>query len=623
MSLLTVRGLEIAFGVDVLFSDVSFTVGRRQKIGLVGRNGCGKTTLLRIVCGLTEPDRGRVEIHGRTELGYLRQEPNMGKDRTVREEAENAFQHILDLEQRMAKAAERMASSDEAVEEYGALRERFDAMGGYDALRDIPTALRMLGFSLEDQGKRVSMLSGGEKTRLGLAKLLLNGPDLMILDEPTNHLDLKATEWLEGYLKGFGGGLIVVSHDRYFLDRVCTHIADLERGRLTLFAGNYSNFVQQKELRKQQDLERYEREQAEIARLELFFEQWKNTPSKRSQAVMRKRWAERIKKTAIEKPPGAQKSMAGAVKSIARSATEVVRTDDLGMAFGNRALFSGLSFRLERGEKLGVIGPNGAGKTTLIKILLGEIEPTSGRVKIGGGVSIGYYAQEASGLDFEATVLENMLDAAPMRAEEARNHLGRFLFSGEDAFKPVSALSGGEKNKLALAQLTYASPNLLILDEPTNHLDAESREALKEMLIVYPGTVILISHDRYLLDQVTQATLAIEDGNAELYPAPYSEYKARARPVERPQVARATDGLNFKQLAKERSRALTAVEKAEKRVAEIEDRLRACERALANPQPGDSLYELTLRHGKITDELQAAIGDWETAVKHAEDIGAN
>ncbi len=638
MSLLVVSQVQKSFGADTILDGVSFRLEWGSKLGLVGRNGCGKTTLLRILTGQMEADRGSVACSPSVRTGYLRQEQMVEHGWTVYQEAEDAFAPVLQMEARLRELEKTMSAEhhllDDVMAEYGALRDRFEAMGGFDNLRDIRQVLKRMGFGDEDIDKPTSRLSGGEKTRLALAKLLLSAPDVLLLDEPTNHLDLGATEWLEGFLREFGGAVLVVSHDRTFLNRVVTSTAELDRAKLTVYTGNFDAFWKQRAERRLRQAEQFEREQKEIVRLDEFFEKWKNTPSKRSQAVMRKRWADRIRANATERPTGGSASMQAKVAPHIRSGNEVIIVERLTKRFGDRTLFADLSLLVNRGSRIGVVGPNGCGKSTLARILLGLEPGTSGEARFGANVTVGYFAQEASTLDLDATAIENMMDVAEMTPGEARNHLGKFLLTGDDVFRQVRALSGGEKNKLALAQLAYARPNLLILDEPTNHLDLDSREALGEMLLAYPGTLVLVSHDRYLLDQVTTSTLAFSGGTAKLVDVPYSKYRegggtSAPRPTVTPrngsggQTANAlTQGMNSHQLSKERRKACADVKKLEESVSLNEDWVKRIEEALGSPMPGDDAVALAQDYVRAQGELEAAMIAWEQAVAHAEGVGA-
>lgn len=668
MSLLVVNSLEKHFGPDMIFSGVNFKLEWRQKLGLVGRNGTGKTTLLRLLTGQQEPDRGSIHFSKGIRFGYLRQEDAVNPEHTVLQEAEAAFAHVQAMERRLREvehdmaAAETEASLERVMEEYGILHDRFEAMGGYDNLRDIPGVLKRLGFGQNDLTKPCGKLSGGEKTRLAIARLLLSGPDILLLDEPTNHLDIEATEWLEGFLKDFGGAIVLVSHDRYFLDKVVTTIAEIENTKLTLYSGNFSAFWQQKQANRERQADMYEREQREIAQLTAFFEKWKNTPSRKNQAVMRLRWAERIRQhglsgklneSAAEKvTPNARVVKLG-IKPTQLSGTEVVILDNIGKRFGNRVLFENVTALIRRGERIGIVGPNGAGKSTLIKILLGRETPTAGMARLGASVSVGYFAQDTSDLDLEATVLENMMAVGEMEPQVARTHLGRFLFTGDDVFRETGKLSGGEKNKLVLAQLTYLRPNLLILDEPTNHLDLDSREALGQMLRSYDGTLLLISHDRYLLNEVTTHTLEVANGKVTFFDGPYEQFRAQQlSKANRTTPARSAGngatgireaesnpalaallaqhpaspvaipaGLNFHQMSKERQRARNQVTAAEKQVAELEERLRQIEESLSHPGPGVNVVALAQEHGGVQSALTEAMANWERAASYVEALG--
>jgi ATP-binding cassette subfamily F protein 3 len=519
--------------------------------------------------------------------------------------------------------------------DYAVLHDRFDAMGGYDSLRDIPTVLKQLGFSTSDLDKKCGSLSGGEKTRLAIARLLLSGPDILFLDEPTNHLDIEATEWLESFLQSYGGAIVLVSHDRYFLDRVVTTVAELERKKLTLYSGNYSSYQEQKEANRIRQLELHEREVADIARFTEFFEKWRATPTKRAQAMQRLKWAEKLKANLTDKPVGPSKTASLAIKAEQRGGDDVATVTDLSKKYGERTLFKSFNLHVRRGDRIGILGPNGAGKSTLIKVVLGKEAATSGDVRLGANLSVGYFAQDTSDLDLDATVLDNIMDVEDMTPEAARTHLGRFLFSGEDVFREARKLSGGEKNKLVLAQLTLLKPNLLILDEPTNHLDIESRESLIEMLKEYGGTLLLISHDRYLLDQVATRIIEVAGGSVGTYDGTYGEYRERKnRPAIAAPIANGSGkktvqkaenpqphGLNAFQLSKERRRAQVVLESAEEKVSELESELAEIELKLSSPAPDDDLVLLASSHTQIGLDLEKAVELWEQAAEYVEGLG--
>lgn len=641
MSLLIASRVAVAYGMNTVLNGVDLRLEWGRRIGLVGRNGSGKTTLLRVLAGLQEPDSGQVTLREGVRVGYLRQEQMVEHGWTVYEEACDAFAPVLAMERRLAELQERMAQASqgelpEVLNEYALLHDRFEAMGGYGNLRDIPRVLQRLGFGETDLAKPTARLSGGEKTRLALARLLLSAPDILLLDEPTNHLDLEATEWLESFLSQFGGAILLVSHDRFMLETVVNQIAELDRGALTLYTGAFSAYWNQREERRKRQQELYERDQAEIARLEAFFEKWKNTPSRRSQAMMRRRQAERLRANATERPTTDLRSMRLKAQPAQRSAQVAAVFEQAGVAFGERTLFDNVSLTVYRGDRIGIVGPNGAGKSTLIRLLIGEENPTRGSARLGEQVVFGYFAQEASDLDHEETVLENLLNAADMTVQEARRYLGGFLFTGEDPFKLVRDLSGGEKNRLSLARLLARRPNLLILDEPTNHLDIAARHALTEMLRQYTGTLLLVSHDRYLLDQVTNRTLEVADGSVRLYDAPFSRYKAlketqqqrEARAVQtrlRPETterASVTAGMNSHELSRARRRVLQEIAKLEDRVSQTEDWVKRIEEMLSAPSPGDDLVALARDYERAQQELAQSLADWEEANARAEALGA-
>lgn len=633
MSLVILRQVEKSFGALTVLRDVSLRLEWGQRIGLVGPNGCGKTTLLRIITGDIEPDRGQVRRARTVRCGYLKQEQMVEAGRTVYEEAEAAFASIRTMEARMRDLEHLISSSEQTnleslMTEYGDLRDRFDAMGGYDSLRDIRKILLRIGFQESDLDRPTSQLSGGQKTRLALARLLLSGPDVLLLDEPTNHLDLQATEWLEEFLSGFGGALIVVSHDRRFLDNVVTSVAEITHGSLGHYRGGFSAYWAERQRRMEQAALDARRRDEEIARLEDFWRRNK-AGQNRNMAWSRLKAARRLKQQVVQGPQEMD-NIRARLSSGQRSGNEVVIIERLTKRYGEQTLFEDLDLLILRGQRLGIVGPNGSGKSTFLRILVGEEPPTSGRLRLGAAVTVGYFAQEASGLDPEATVIESIFSVRDMLPGDARSFLARFLFTGDDVFQTVGTLSGGEKNRLMLAQLVLDRPNLLVLDEPTNHLDIAARDALARMLREYDGTLILASHDRYLLDETTTQTLKIADGRASVFDGSYSVAR-EARPAASPARARsprakATSAsearpLNSFELARARKKAAASVAAAEKQVTEVEDWLRRIEECLSYPSPGDDMVQLARDHARAQEALDVAMAEWEGAVRLAEDLG--
>ena len=662
MSILTVTNLEKSYGTDLLFQEINFSVAAGQKMGLVGRNGCGKTTLLRILLGQELPDTGRAALAAGHSLGYLRQEAPVHPEHTILEEAQSVFLGVRALEAEVQRWEEAMSSAatdetlETAMESYSHAREAFEAAGGYRIEADIPMVLEKLGFTPSDHGKRVGSCSGGEQTRLALAKIVLARPDLLILDEPTNHLDIAATEWLEGFLKSYEGAILLVSHDRYFLDAVADSIGDLENQRLTVFKGNYSHFRRQKDerLARQQDM--YDQQRAEIARLEAVIK--KNMGGDSVQSKLRARMETRIERMdKVDRVYTDNRNVRALfdADSAGRIGRDVLRAESLTKTFGERTLFDDLNFLIERGERVGLVGPNGAGKTTLVKLILGMEQPTRGSVGLGHNARVAYFSQHAAdGLRPDISVLDSILDAADMTETEARNYLARFLFTGDDVFKGVGMLSGGEKNKLALARMILEPCNLLILDEPTNHLDIASCEVLTEMLARYEGTLLLISHDRYLLNATTTKTLALTgtgqgtlfEGNYNAWreaqkapaPAPSNTLARKAVPAPPPAPVKAaapvktngTNGtappaapvMNARDLSKARVRARERVLTTESAVNATETRIGEVEARLARPSDTVAdMVALAAEHTRLQDDLLAALGAWEQAVAEQETLG--
>ncbi len=655
MSILTVTNLEKSYGTDLLFSEVNFAVAAGQKLGLVGRNGCGKTTLLRILLGQELPDTGRAALASGHTLGYLRQEAPVHPEHSIIEEARSVFAPVRKLEAALQHWEEAMGSADTddaleaAMEAYSHAREAFEAAGGYRHEADVPQVLEHLGFSPADYDKRVGACSGGEQTRLALAKIVLSSPDLLILDEPTNHLDIAATEWLEGFLRSYEGAILLVSHDRYFLDAVCDTIADVENQRLTVFKGNYSHFRQQKAERQARQQDLYDQQQAEITRLEAVIK--KNMGGDSVQSKLRARMETRIdrmeKVDRVFTDTRAVRALFDA-DAAGRIGRDVLRAEALTKTYGERTLFDDLNFLVERGDRVGLVGPNGAGKTTLVKLILGMEQPTRGSVGLGHNARVAYFSQHASdALSPSLSVIDSIHAVADMTETEARNYLARFLFMGDDVFKSVGMLSGGEKNKLALARMILEPCNLLILDEPTNHLDIASCEALTEMLASYAGTLLLVSHDRYLLNATATKTLALDgagggtlfEGNynawreAQKAPAPAVK-KSAPRPAPAPKAAppapnnggarksEAAPALNARDLSKARVRTRERVLTTESAVNALETKIADTELRLARPSESVAdMVALAADHTRLQDDLLAALAAWEAAVAEQEALG--
>src|SRR2546429_3289653 len=541
MPIVSVIQVGKSFGAERIFSGVSFQINEDDRIGLIGPNGAGKSTLLNILAGREEPDEGKVAVARNTRIGYLLQATDFQAENTLREEMLTVFAEVREWEYELHELGLAMAAPaaqadpalhEELLERYAELQARFEHAGGYIYENRVDQVLDGLGFTREQQESPVLQLSGGQQTRAALGKLLLQEPDLLLLDEPTNHLDLKALEWLETYLINWKGAMVVVAHDRYFLDKVVSRTIEMAFARIEEYPGNYTKYLRLREERMERRLREYEAQQAHIAHTEEFIRRYKAGQRSR-EARGRQKLLNRLER--VERPQdfpemhfefspvvdsglvviSTQKLVAGFIDE-AKVRTELVRVADL---------------ELLRGDRVGLLGPNGSGKTTLLRTIIGELPPVGGHVSIGHNVRIGYYSQTHAGLYAERSIIDEIRQVSALSEEGARTFLGRFLFSGDDVFKPIGSLSGGERSRVALAKLTLQGSNLLILDEPTNHLDLQSRQFLEEVLGEFEGTLLFVSHDRYFIDSLATKVWVIEDGVLIPYMGNYTEYRTRKQPI--------------------------------------------------------------------------------------------
>jgi ATP-binding cassette subfamily F protein 3 len=537
MSIAVITELTKSYGAELILQGVSFRVDARDRIGLVGPNGAGKSTLLNLLAGRLEPDGGEIAYAQGTIVGYLPQVAEFKPHHTLYEEMLASLEHIHLWEREMADLVASMSDPEvladgdrynAILERYADLQARFEHAGGYTEEQRVQQVLDGLGFSREQQSAPAEHLSGGQQTRAALGKLLLQEPELLLMDEPTNHLDLAALEWLEGYLNAWQGAVIVVSHDRYFLDRVTERTIEVDRHRAEVYPGNYTKFVQLRAEKLERWAKDYEEQQEHIARTEEFVRRYK-AGQRSKEARGRQKMLDKLER--IERPPVAGKLKFHMGAQI-ESGQIALTTDKLVVGFPASARGADVRVRVadmqvERGERIGLIGPNGGGKTTLLRTLIGQIEPLEGRAILGHNVQIGYYAQTHDTLNPRATLLDEIRNASHLSEEGARSYLGRFLFSGDDVFKPVGALSGGERSRLALAKLTLQGANFLVLDEPTNHLDLPARQVLEEVLATYAGTLIFVSHDRYFVDALATTVWALEHGAITANVGNYSAWRTR------------------------------------------------------------------------------------------------
>ncbi len=517
-----------SYGVQDVLRGTSLQVNPGEHVGLVGRNGAGKSTIFRLVRGDETADRGEVVRARGVRLGLLDQHVHFKPGSTVHESALAAFGRLQQIEHEMHELEHRMAVAgddlEKILERYSDLQHEFEHEGGFEYAARAESILQGLGFDREMWSLETEKLSGGQQNRLGLACLLLAAPDVLLLDEPTNHLDVNAVEWLEEFLTGYPAGFVIVSHDRYFLDRCCRRIVELENGRASSYAGNYSHYLVERDERREAQQRAYDNQQQLIAKTEEFIRR-NLAGQKTKQAKSRRKMLEKLERLDAVRPD--QSSGDFRLQAIERTGNHVLTVTDLAVGYPEKLLAAKISFILRRGECLGIIGPNGSGKTTFLKTIMNKIDPLAGEVRWGTKVQIGYYAQQLDDLDDRNEIIMELRRVAPSTATagELRSFLAKFLFTGDDVYKHVHDLSGGEKGRLALAKLIYSRVNVLVLDEPTNHLDISSREALEEALAAYEGTIITISHDRYFLDRVATQILALDGaGGAEHYDGDYTEY---------------------------------------------------------------------------------------------------
>lgn len=533
--LLNVEHLYKYFNGQALLKDINFTVEDREAVGLIGVNGCGKSTLLNIITGSEGYDKtpeglGSVNIAGKASIGFLRQNSGLNSELTIGEEMKNAFAPLLETLDKMKVLEKKMADSgniDSISHEYAELSSYFEARDGYRIDVKIKQVLNGMGFGSTPTDRVISTLSGGEKTRLALAKLLLEEPNLLILDEPTNHLDFETLMWLEDYLKGYKGAIIIVSHDRYFLNKVCTRICEIEQGRLTSYRGDYSSYLVQKKMNSERQLKEYEAQQKEIAKLEDYVAKNLVRASTSKMAKSRQHMLDRIER--IDKPLMYSKPPKIKLEYDIEPTKDIVRVVDCPLVVGDGAdkkeLIKSLTMNVRRGEHVAIIGANGIGKTSILKLIQGIIPHEGGNISWGGNVKISYFEQEHAILDPHKTVLEEIMDRYPRLSEQqARSVLGAVLLTGENVFKPISVLSGGERAKLCFAIMALNRGNVLVLDEPTNHLDLSTKEVLEDALAEFGGTIILVSHDRYLLNKVASRIIEIKHDEANSYEGNFDAY---------------------------------------------------------------------------------------------------
>ena len=633
MIILSVGGVCVEYGTDVVLNKISFSLNEGDRLGIVGVNGAGKSTLLRIIAGSQEASSGNVSIlKGRT-VGMLEQNAMLESDKTVFEEMLSAFGEQERTEARIGELSKLIENTDSAdpsyngyISEFSALTEKFERIGGYEYKARIRSMLTHLGFGAPMQDVAISSLSGGERTRLALARLLLIAPDILMLDEPTNHLDTKTLEWLEDHLRSYPKTVIVVSHDRFFLDRVATKMLDIEHTEATLYPGNYSAFAMQKAEARKALMKKYEQQQKEIERIEGIIAQQRKFGQERNFVTIASKQKQIEHMEKVSAPKAAPKSIHMSFRSAGESGNEVLVAERISKSFGGRKVLDDIGFLVKKRDRILIIGPNGCGKSTLIKIIDGQLDADEGVCEFGANVVVGYYDQEQKTLDNDKTVLEELCSAhEKMTYGEIRTALASFLFFTEDIDKKIGSLSGGERARLMLCKMILSRVNVLILDEPTNHLDINSREALENALTEFDGTIIAVSHDRYFIKKLATRIFDLSDGFSD-FKGGYEEYlkeeeeKKAAESVGEKQketTAEKERFINVKKYQSDLRRAKTRIERAEKAIDGLETRRSELENEAANEASTDyvRLSEIAAETEEIDKQLEELYTEYEAAEK--------
>ncbi|MCH5213474.1 MAG: ABC-F family ATP-binding cassette domain-containing protein [Oscillospiraceae bacterium] len=638
MVLLNASNLKKMFLDETLFDGVSFNIAEGDKIGFVGVNGAGKSTLFKIINEMMEYDSGELYRNKLTKIGYLDQHTCIESDKTIMGEMLGAFSEVISIENELEEIRfdieNKNGDINTLVSRQTALQERFEKLDGYQYKSRIRSALIGLGFTEEDFNRRVDELSGGQKTRVSLGRLLLSDANLLLLDEPTNHLDIESVEWLEGFLESWRGSFVIISHDRYFLDKVTNRTFEMDCGRLRTYTGGYSEYLKQREVERKTEERSYQNTMREIERLEGIVEQQRrwNREKNIKTAESKQKVIDKLTQTLVV-PESEQTDIRFSFKSLPGGGNDVLITENLGMSFDGKRIFKDCSAHITKGEKVFLLGSNGCGKTTFIKDILGMYEPTEGSVKIGANIAIGYYDQIQENLDMEKTVFDEVHDEYPeMTQTEIRNALAIFLFRGEDVFKEIKKLSGGERARVELAKLMLRPVNFLIMDEPTNHLDIDSREALEGALADYDGTMLMVSHDRYFINKLADRVLYMTEDGLKSYIGGYDDYveaKARQRISETEAATAAEKPKNLdyqeqKRLQAEKRKTLNRFRKVEELIEQLEGEVEALSAEMTKPEyvaDFTKLAELSKAADDKNKELESLMEEWESLQIEIEEKG--
>ena len=632
--ILNATNISKSFGSNEIIKNATFLVNEHEKVAIVGVNGAGKTTLLKILTGEESADSGSITLAKDAKLGYLRQINNVDSALSIIDELYIVIEPILNMEKRMSQMQEDMkhltgSELEELYSSYTALTHSYELMDGYAAKSRVVGILKGLGFEEADFDRKINTLSGGQKTRVFLAKLLLEEPDIILLDEPTNHLDLRSIEWLESYLLNYKGAVIIVSHDRYFLDKIVSKVIDIENGNVQMYLGNYTDFSNKKQMLLDAKMKEYLNQQQEIKHQEAVITKLKQFNREKSikRAESRQKQLEKIER--VEAPQTYSENMRLSLDISKESGKDVLTVQNLSKSFDQKKLFWDINFEIKRGERVAIIGDNGTGKTTLLKIINGLLEPDTGEVIYGSNVSVAYYDQEHQVLHMDKTLFDELSDTYPeMTNTQIRNILAAFLFTGEDVYKKIADLSGGERGRVSLVKLMLSKANFLLLDEPTNHLDIVSKDVLENALNNFPGTVCYVSHDRYFINKTATRILDLTENRLLNYIGNYDYYIEKREAVEEAanltnteQAEKPADvseskkeWIDNKTVQAQKKKLKNALNKCEKEISEIEDKLQAVDEEFANPENASNvgkLMELQKQKEALEKRLDKLMEDWE------------
>ena len=632
--ILNATNISKSFGSNEIIKDATFLVNEHEKVAIVGVNGAGKTTLLKILTGEESADSGSITLAKDAKLGYLRQINNVDSALSIIDELYTVIEPILNMEKRMSQMQEDMkhltgSELEELYSSYTALTHSYELMDGYAAKSRVVGILKGLGFEEIDFDRKINTLSGGQKTRVFLAKLLLEEPDIILLDEPTNHLDLRSIEWLESYLLNYKGAVIIVSHDRYFLDKIVSKVIDIENGNVQMYLGNYTDFSNKKQMLLDAKMKEYLNQQQEIKHQEAVITKLKQFNREKSikRAESRQKQLEKIER--VEAPQTYSENMRLSLDISKESGKDVLTVQNLSKSFDHKKLFWDINFEIKRGERVAIIGDNGTGKTTLLKIINGLLEPDTGEVIYGSNVSVAYYDQEHQVLHMDKTLFDELSDTYPeMTNTKIRNILAAFLFTGEDVYKKIADLSGGERGRVSLVKLMLSKANFLLLDEPTNHLDIVSKDVLENALNNFPGTVCYVSHDRYFINKTATRILDLTENRLLNYIGNYDYYIEKREAVEEAANLTSTEQaekpadvseskkewIDNKTVQAQKKKLKNALNKCEKEISEIEDKLQTVDEEFANPENASNvgkLIELQKQKEALEKRLDKLMEDWE------------